>query len=394
MPDRPLRILLWAPRGAGHNYWGPGSSALRLIEKAPSHLSFDLVHAAQDQKKLEVFEKQTCLGNLAGENMLYLPGFLIRSYFWLKKNAAAYDFFYGLTPFHFTVQPALWAENFGLPATVKMTALRSGLSGGNRLNKWLKLPKKRQGMLKEISHVVSISDAITQELESYGFSPPQLVQIPNGVNIERFTPLEKPQEKYSLRQKLGLENRFTVLFVGGMCSRKQPIRNLEVIARLSQQTNKLLQAVFVGPEREKGYLKQFHAKVNELGLTEQVKWVDYCEKVEEFYQAADIFLLLSQNEGMANSLLEAMACGVPAFVTDISGSRDLLDDDRGGKCFETASTSEIVNTVKEVIDDRGKLESLSREARGKIVSRFSYDAIWDAYLEKCFLKTYNPKNKE
>ncbi|MFW5996462.1 MAG: glycosyltransferase [Lentisphaeria bacterium] len=392
MPDNnATKILLWAPRGADDNYWGPGTSALRLIEQAPSDITFDLVHAVPGHQDMSVFRKQTCLGNFSENKMSHLPAFLFRSYLWLKRNADNYDYFYGLTPYHYTVQPAVWAERFGLPATVKMTGLRSGLSGGHWINQWLKLPLKRRKMLREVSHIVSISEAITEELRNYGFSPPRLVQIPNGVNIERFKPLSDPEGKRILRQKLGLNDHFTILFVGGMSSRKQPVRNLDVMARLSEQVNKPVQAVFVGPERETGYLKKFQDKVRELGLTEQVKRFDYCENIEEFYQAADIFLLLSKNEGMANSLLEAMACGLPPYVTDISGTRDVIGDGRGGEMFSTDSIPEILPALIKVIEDADKRQILSKEARDKIMSRFSYNAIWTAYGKKCFPEIINWK---
>ena len=383
--DEPeIRILLWAPFGAGTHYWGPGTSAYRLIQKAPESLSFDLVHGFPPQVPTDVFDNEYCLGDLRDINPWKLARFLMNGKKWLKQNAQNFDYFYGLGLFHQTVLPAYWAENFGLPATVKTTGLGGGLGRQNTLSKILGLAKKRKKMLGQISHIVALSAEIEEEMKAHGFNYPRLVRIPNGVDTERFQPVESSEARTALRTELGLPDRFTLLFVGGMSSRKQPMLVLRILAELKSKGQTNIQAVFVGPEREEGLLRSFKEEMKRLDLSEDVIHIDHTEEVERYYQASDCYLLLSKNEGMSNALLEALACGLPSIVTPASGSRDLIGDDEAGIIVESHEIDKAVDYVMNLMQDESKVAQVSRQARARILDTFSYASVWDAYLKECF----------
>ena len=89
------------------------------------------------------------------------------------------------------------------------------------------------------------------------------------------------------------------------------------------------------------------------------------------YPAFDIHLLLSQREGFGLVTAEAMSCGVPAVGTDIPGTRDILQGNKGGLLVPLDGMAEIVESIGRLISNPGSLTPMGLNAREHIVQNFS-----------------------
>lgn len=332
-----LHVLLWAPDGSGLQYSGPGMTAFRLYEaKPPSLLSVELAHGSPNQEQTALYEKHTLIYPLSRSQRSVIP-FLYTAKNWLRENAARMDIFHGLQGFHPTVLPALWAQELGVPSVVKLAALRTELVDKGRIKTLLGLARKRRSMLNKISGVIAISEAIIDELLEYGIERERIAHIPNAVRTEIFFPAADDVERASLRAALGLKDLPTIVFSGSIIPRKQPHLLVEALHKIHQNGIEA-QLILAGPHRNSvNYYEHVIELIKDLSLQEHVFLPGFVKDMAPLYRAANVFSLPSKSEGLANALLEAMASGLPAVVTNFSGTQELIGDSPRGQIVRTSA---------------------------------------------------------
>jgi len=167
------------------------------------------------------------------------------------------------------------------------------------------------------------------EVAHQGIDPAKLAVIPNGVDTERFRPMDASQK----RAELGIDQNAKVV---GMFAHFRGNKNhamfLEAAARVSGTCP---EAVFVCVGRadgEKGCTLHAAAKclVEDRGIVHRVLFLGDRRDVAELYNACDIIVLASFFEGTANVLLEAMACGLPIIATDAGDNTKVVVEGETG----------------------------------------------------------------
>jgi len=128
-----------------------------------------------------------------------------------------------------------------------------------------------------------------------------------------------------------------------------------------------------GPERA-----ALETQARSLGIADRVRFAGFQTDPAPYLAAMDAFVLPSRSEGLSISLLEAMAAGVPVFVTDAGASREVIED---GKCgtLLPAREREWMATVGTVLASDGRAADLAARARERVVSHYSLDATLEAY---------------
>jgi glycosyltransferase involved in cell wall biosynthesis len=107
---------------------------------------------------------------------------------------------------------------------------------------------------------------------------------------------------------------------------------IELLPSLRRRFPGLLYLIVGGPSPEGDIGARLREQVTALGLQEAVRFLGPLppEALHEPLSAADVFVLASSNEGWANVLLEAMACGLPVVATDVGGNREVVATRRLG----------------------------------------------------------------
>ena len=229
-----------------------------------------------------------------------------------------------------------------------------------------------------VNRYVSISKEITSELIGYGFPKKKIVEIHNGVDTDRFSPVNK--EKMTLRKKYGLpENGLMLLYVGVVDERKNVKWLIEEWNRISYNYQGFL--VVVGPisREDKGMRLYNSLKAYENKLKGKIFFIQYMDKIEDFYRMTDIFVLPSVNEGMPNVVLEAMSSGLPCLVNKVSGAEDIINGENG-LLFDVNIPDTFINGLLRLKDESERFK-IGTKARQDIVNRFSLDHIADEYIE-------------
>ena len=177
--------------------------------------------------------------------------------------------------------------------------------------------------LQDASRVFAVSDSLRRVALGLGMAPDRVRVVGNGVDLSRFQPMPRDEA----RRQLGLPADAKVLVtVGALVERKGFHRVIELLPALRERHPGLTYLVVGGANPEGDFSEQLRQQVQTLGLTEAVRFLGPLapEALRVPLSAADLFVLPTRNEGWANVLLEAMACGLPVVASDVGGNAEVV----------------------------------------------------------------------
>uniref|UniRef100_C6DZW6 Glycosyl transferase group 1 n=1 Tax=Geobacter sp. (strain M21) TaxID=443144 RepID=C6DZW6_GEOSM len=119
-------------------------------------------------------------------------------------------------------------------------------------------------------------------------------------------------------------------------------------------------------------LEQARGEVARLGLEKVVHFTGHRNDLRDVYVSFDVFLMTSVTEGLPNTLLEAMALGVPSVSTDVGGIPELLQDGEGGYLAPAGDAEKLARRVLELLGSADLRERFSRQCRERIERHFSF----------------------
>lgn len=192
--------------------------------------------------------------------------------------------------------------------------------------------------------------------------------IYNGVDTDKFSPAVHSDSKQTLR----------LICTGRLIKRKGQYTLIEALSKLKKETGIIMYADFVGEGDE---TEKYKAFAKEKNVSEQIHFSGYVprEEMPEKYRQADLFVLPSYNEGMSNALLESMACGLPAVVTNVGGTKELVDSNNG-YIFEAGDVSGLTKILHETANNPKNLKAMGKKSQ-KHAKTFDWEKISLAYLK-------------
>lgn len=244
------------------------------------------------------------------------------------------------------------------------------------------LPNRRRVFRRTAYAMADAVFAVTRELRDYHakqawISPQRIRVIYNGVDTHRFCP--HPDLRAAVRKRFGLPpNRFIVGAVGRMVRIKDHatlLRAVDLITQRDVDAHALL--VGSGPELER---TQALADASP-GLAGRVTFVGASEEVPELLNAMDVFALPSISEGMSNTLLEAMATGLPVIATAVGGNNEVIDNDQSGWLIRTKDHEAMASILTRLASQADLRRTSGVSARQRIIERFSLDRMLNDYTQ-------------
>jgi len=248
----------------------------------------------------------------------------------------------------------------------------------------------RNAVLLRADRFLSISRVITAEFLACGVPPAHIATITNGIDAARFTP-PAPGERAALRTRLGLPDDGILGAYTGKLNRGKGLELLLRTWRRLAARHPALHLVLVGSGADQFLSCEtaLRALVRELALEERVTFTGSVPNVEDYLRAADLFLFPSESEALGISLIEAMACGLPAIATRAGGILDVIEDGIDGRLIAVGDEDGLVTAVEELIQHPEISERFARAARRKAVEVFGIDAVADAH-ERLFRSLLKP----
>lgn len=222
--------------------------------------------------------------------------------------------------------------------------------------------------LKKADRVMTVSPHQKELLLEKGIPSAILTVLPNGVDTEMFAPTGNEE---NLRAEWGIPGDAVVLgFVGRLSKEKNIPLLLEAFSQVVQEHKKLfLILAGEGPER-----KNVEKLISELGLQEKARLVGFLENTVPFYSSIDLFVQSSDTEGMPNTVLEAMAMGLPVVATEVGGVGELIQNNEEGFLVPAGDAGRLAQSMIKLIESPTLREEMGKEGRAKVVQQFSFDA--------------------
>lgn len=204
-------------------------------------------------------------------------------------------------------------------------------TSNRRLKSWMFRLMDRLVYLN-YSKVVCITPEVSKVLIDLGVNKDTLEVIYNGIDLEKFS----NAERYD-RSELGYDGQDIILVMVAAFRRE---KNHSLVIRGLSRLETRYKLLLVG----NGYIKsQIESEVNELNLSDRVKFLGNRSDVERILKTCDISVLSSHWEGFGLAAVETMASGLPTVASDVPGLADVVRG--GGILFAADDVADFINKI-------------------------------------------------
>ncbi len=233
----------------------------------------------------------------------------------------------------------------------------------------------RRRLLARAQHV-TLTAQMAAEFGNVGFRPDNMV-IPVPVDCRHFRP-PTDEERRAARRAVGVRaDAYAVVYVGHLQRRKAVDRLIDAVARLRHELPDI-RLLVVGGSRgaEDDTEDALRAQVVDAGIADVVSFRGVVPDPRTELWAADVLALPSLREGMPNSLLEGLACGLPCIAPASAGGDELLNDEVG--IVPLSNDPPELATAIRSLADRSTRQRFAAGARAR-AEQFDVDHVADAY---------------
>lgn len=243
-------------------------------------------------------------------------------------------------------------------------------------------------LVRRNDHFAAISDEIVDELVVRGVEASRITRTDSGVDVREFHPAaaDGPDRRRLLQKlmhgTLDLDQQKIVVFAGRLHPQKNLRLLLEAWSRVEWHrpsaggTKPSARLVLLGDGPQGRELEQL---ATELGCSQSVHFAGRVDNVADWLRAADVFVLPSVAEGSSNSLLEAMATGLPCLVSRIGGNVDMVEHEKTGMVIDSGDLKAWSEAILRVLRDRALARALGASARRWVVRERSIFAVVSRY---------------
>lgn len=237
----------------------------------------------------------------------------------------------------------------------------------------IKLPFRKYGkyILKK-SHVTN-NFACGKEAGDYLYDGDDFMVLPNAIETAKF--VYDPEIRKEVRKELNIADREIVI---GDVARFHPVKNQTFLVDIFQKLHEIepkskMLLVGVGQEQE-----NVRKKVNEIGLSDSIFFLDVRTDVNRLLQAMDVFVAPSKVEGLPVSLIEAQASGIPCILSDRVSEETAITD-----LVKFVSLDELPETWAKIVIESTKMKRCDVTEQ---IKNAHYDIVENAnWLQRFYL---------
>lgn len=273
----------------------------------------------------------------------------------------------------FGFYPAL----FAVPE-VRVARVRLVVSIRDNGDLWTPTQRRLLRVASRLADRVLVNARIVRSrLVGEGYDRSRIEVIPNGIDLARFHP---GGGRHSLRREFDLPRDAALVGVVARLNRSggveiKGIRHFLEAAALVAREREDVRFLVVG---EGNCRAELEARARELGLSSRVVFTGFRFDVAGVLSELAVAAVPSLTEATSNSLLEAMAVGVPVVATRVGGNPEVVDDGVTGLIVPPSDSAALASAIGRVLDDPALALRLARAERRRIETRYSLDRMIDA----------------
>ncbi len=267
----------------------------------------------------------------------------------------------------------LLGKMLGRPVVLKLTS-SAGEGIGNLKKRAIFVPDLT-ATLRRVDACVATSRETCDEALAFGIPAEHVHILGNGIDAVVFHPVNQAR-RMAERAALGVEASGVVLFVGRLSSEKNPDGLLSAWQSALPQLSQGWKLVLVGEGPMSAALNRY---VEAKGLDGSVLFAGYHNHIERWMKASDILVLPSHWEGLSNTMLEAMASGLPVISTKVSGSIEALRETGAGMLVDVGSMGQLAEAMVFLARNSHLRTQMGEAGRKTVDARYSIEKIAASY---------------
>ena len=215
--------------------------------------------------------------------------------------------------------------------------------------------------------IFSLSQDLRKSLIKHiGIAPEKIEVLYNGVDLDKF----RTTHARDVRQRLNIDGKLVVGAVGRLVPVKNYALLIEAVYQLRQRFDVFLMLVGEGPERV-----NLEALVAQRELQQRVVFLGHQDNVQDFVGAMDIFVLPSHDEGMSNTLIEALAAGVPCIASRVGGNPEVIRHRQDGLLFDSNDLRALVEHLVLLCENPQLRGRIAASGRTRVEEDFSLQTM-------------------
>ena len=221
--------------------------------------------------------------------------------------------------------------------------------------------------------LVANSHSVAEFYTNLGVPAQLIYVINNGIALPpAFSETERRKEHKDWLDKWNLpENAFIIGFAGRLAPQKQ-LKTLLWAAHLLSVADQRIFAVFAGEGPESGNLLELAKKYE---VDRHLRFIGHQNDIDSFYRQCDAFWLASEFEGQSNSLMEAMAHGLPVVVSQIPANLELVTEGKTGLTAPLGDSARFAKQIRKLMDDPELRKNLGQQAQDFIQKNRSIELM-------------------
>ena len=236
-------------------------------------------------------------------------------------------------------------------------------------------------LFKKSSAIISMTDEIDAELAEIHTPRNIIYRITNGVDCNRFKPLNR-KKKVEWRLNKGMKEDTPVILFS---SRLVPGKGLDILlGAWPEVSEKYPEAYLVIVGSGKDQPDSVEAELKQWVSTRQFRQVIFegeTEKPEYYLGVADIFVFPSRREGFPNALMEALASGLAVVASSIGGVKAVLKKSDIGMTFKEGDSNDLTKNLLSLLGDKALIEIMGEKARIFMNDEYSFKSIAKQYAQ-------------
>lgn len=295
-----------------------------------------------------------------------------------------------------TLLIAPWARVKRIPTIYESVLLGADTPGG--------IIQERFGQLKMLCLrsyrlILTISKTLTDDYQRNGFPEKQVKTLVKCVDTDIFFPGNAPDQRLSLRKKYSLPAQATImLFVGSVIERKGVDVLLQAFARACTHRENLY-LLIIGPSNHKEspsvnphFVASLHGFIDQNDLAKKVRFMGLVQdenRLAELFRASNMFVFPSNNEGLGNVVLEAMASGLPVVVSNLPVLDNIVVPSENGLVVPMREPSLLCNAMLTLVDDLSLTKKMGKRGREMVENELAFPH-WQENMTKIYQELIPP----